>query len=480
MKSDFALVVSLAVVVYALTGCSRSSAQSRGTESDRQIELVVFTNDFAQVQEKRGVTLKEGLQRIDLVEISPEIDPQSTVFSWPNAKQVEVVSSTYELGAPESSSLLQRFVGKKVELVYRGENGREGERQEGVLQTAERGNLVVKVGDRLVVNPTATLELPADSGVATMPQLSLQVKSDAPQNTQLDFSYLTRGLSWSADYTLTLAPESDRIDLECWATVSNTTGTEFTDAKIRFVAGSPNRAVRPALDPRERMSKGAVGTMEWSPADGAGFSPPVTMGEMYAYPYEATATIRPDQMNRARMFSANGVSIERDYSIRLSDLTTPWYAVNPAKRFPATLTLNFKNSEAVGLGSPLPAGTLRIYESTPKASPSFIGASQIVDTPRDGSIHATLSNVFDLSAQARIVETKRIAKDRSARTIEIIVTNAKRVPATTRVVHSAYAGWTLEQESDSSTAIDAQTREWRVIVPAGSSKTIRFTAVIRG
>ena len=49
--------------------------------------------------------------------------------------------------------------------------------------------------------------------------------SPAGRSAVLDLAYLTRGLSWSADYVATLpAASEERMDLGCYATVTNRTG----------------------------------------------------------------------------------------------------------------------------------------------------------------------------------------------------------------------------------------------------------------
>ena len=157
------------------------------------------------VRDVRRVDLASGRSRVGLQGVSKSLDQNSVVFSWPETKDARVVSSTYDLGMNDSGHLLKRYLGHEVELVYRGDNGREGERTKGVLEVADPGNVRRAGGRQVHRQPNATIEAPADQGIVTLPQLSAEVESNGGRSTDLAVDYMTGGMGWSADYTATLA-----------------------------------------------------------------------------------------------------------------------------------------------------------------------------------------------------------------------------------------------------------------------------------
>ena len=205
----------LAMVAWVTAGCGRASAQSGGVDSktDRVVELTVYKEDFAMVSEKRVVALRSGHSRMAIQDISKQLDPNSVLFDWPNQEQhPEVVATTYNLGLVEAEA---------------AEQG---------------GNFALRTKDKLYVNPNGTIIASADSA-STLPQLSVEFDSAQASKTSLAMSYLTRGMSWSADYVAKLDPVADIATVECWASVKNSTGIPFPEAKVTLMAGSPNRAV---------------------------------------------------------------------------------------------------------------------------------------------------------------------------------------------------------------------------------------------
>lgn len=489
MKTHLSLpLVAIGLVSAALvaSGCSRAEAQTAnvaGEPGRGPIELVVYTGDFAQVREMRKVDLSAGRNRIGVQGISKSLDQNSVIFSWPSRKDATVLSSTYDLGTNDSGHLLQRFLGHEVELVYRSQDGQPGERTSGILEVADPGNIVVRADGKYIVNPNATIEAPADQGIVTIPQLSAEVESKSGGATEMAVSYMTPGLSWNADYTVTLAPDKPTLGLECWATVTNRTGTDFPNAQISFVAGSPNRAVRERqVDGYAFERDAAKSNLVEGYAGRNQVAAPQALGELYAYPYKSSATIKQDQMNRVRMMGSDAVSVKKVYSVALPSVYRDYaeFGGNPDQRIAATMGINFSNSKGSGLGLPLPAGAIRVYEPDATGASRYIGAASIGDTPKDAPISLTLTNVFDVYARVRQVSAKKLDKKHTSRTVEVRLTNEKSVPVELRTVENFGGTWKIADETHRSQKLNASSNQWTLNIPAGGETILRYTVILGG
>ena len=201
MEARNVFIALAALTVCApLTGCLEAQAKVGSKAEPSTIELVVFTDDFAMVSDIRELTLEEGRNDVTLTGISDQIDQNSAAFFWPDGGGENVVSTTFERGVQNGQQMLDRYLGEQVVLVYRGTSGKVGDRQEGILEVASPGNIVVRVGDTYVVNPNATIEVPATDDFAVMQGFRAVVDSPSAGRSRMGLSYLTRGLSWRADY----------------------------------------------------------------------------------------------------------------------------------------------------------------------------------------------------------------------------------------------------------------------------------------
>jgi hypothetical protein len=468
MKRCALLFLAMSLV---LPACNRQTAQAQTATEDREVELTVYSQDFAQVNEQRTVDLSDGTTRVRINDVSHLLDQDTVNYDFADGSS-QVVSTIYDLGSLSGQDLLSNLVGKQVDLVYRGESGREGERQRGVLEVATPGNIVVRVGEKLIVNPNATIEAPAGE-VATMPQLSASVESDKPGKKPMNFSYMTRGLAWSASYVLNLAPGADEAEIELWATVTNSTGIDYPAAKIKFVAGAPNRAVVPTAESKRRDYDLEERSYPAAIAGDAGIrfdANPIAVGELIAYPYESKATLRNNQTNRVLMMQANKVKIVRDYAINLGNHY--YYHQDNDQRLKATLSLALKNEKESGLGQPLPMGTIRVYEKS-----VAIGASQIGNTPEGDRIDMTLTEVFNVYARQKTIETKKLDKRRTQTTYEVVVYNEKDADLDVRLVRDFYGTWSIASESQKSTRPNSGQAQWILSVPAGESTKLTYSVI---
>jgi len=459
------------------SGCSTASAKSGNANSRQDISLTVYKEDFGVISETRPVLLSSGRNTVHLLDLSKQLNQESLIFDWTKGNQANVVSTTYDLGVSESTHLLKRYLGKSVELVRYGQDGRESERVRGILEVADPGNLVLNVDGKYLVNPPGSIEASDDNGVVAIPQLRAEVDSASAQNAGLKISYLTGGFSWGADYVGTMKNDGT-MALEVWATVTNKTGIDYPNAKVTLVAGEPNRA----LIPYDGSLAEAEGGIRHRDLQIAGSIPakqrlsPEATGELYEYPVDARVSIAPDQSSRVKMSEVGAVPVKKDYSVRLPDFDYEEYD-NAQTRHNAVLAISFKNEKSQGLGLPLPAGAFRIYEPDSSGTQRYIGAATLPDTPKDSGAFLSLSNVFDVYAQSRVNSTKIIDKHRVRKDLEVRIHNSKESAVAVRIVQNVYGKWQVAAESDESTKPDATTLQWVVNVPAGTEKVITSSLV---
>lgn len=481
--------VGVLVAVSTWVGSRRQVASAQpAAPARRTVELTVYPQDFGLVREIRPVRLVRGANRLQVLEVSKQLDPQSVLLRWQSegANLPQLIAHSYDLGVANRDELVKRYLGREVELLRYGQNGREAERQRGQLMV-ESGGLVLQSGGKFYINPMGTLVTPAAGEIVTIPQLSVQAESPAAQPATLEIAYLTRGLSWSADYVGTLAPEKNVFSLECWATVTNRTSVDYPDAKVALLAGSPNRAVYAAKGRwaelyRQVPSAGA-------PAMAAPRAPslpaieggaPESVGDLHAYPIKGATTVVQDQMNRLLMLSSTQILVVRNYTSVAPQLSfwyddPEWGSARQSRRRSAEVGVEFENTEKAGLGVPLPRGTVRVYEPDRSGSLRYAGASQIQDTPKDQKLSLTLARAFDVHAEPRILEVRRLNRKVVRKRAQIVLHNEKGSAVEVRVVQPFGSPWKVVSQSHPHQRRDAQHAQWKIAVPSDGRVTLAYT-----
>jgi hypothetical protein len=185
---------------------------------------------------------------------------------------------------------------------------------------------------------------------------------------QVQISYFTSGILWSAEYTGLVNGDESAMDLTGYVTVSNRSGEEYENAQVRLVVGVIHLVEKIIYlaqggQPRNKdvddwARKDARGRTADEPgASGGGMSRPkeidkTGLSEYYIYTVEGTETIPHGWSKRLRSFAVAGVPLKTVYHFE------------PAK-YGAELVkvLEFKNNDECKLGKePLPDGLIRLYK----------------------------------------------------------------------------------------------------------------------
>ncbi len=456
-------------------GCTKAAGQEIVSSRSRAIDLSVYKEDFAMVSEKRPFDLVKGNTHLIIDEVSKQMDPNSVLFDWQKEGDMpQVTASTYDLGVPNGAGLLKRLNGQQVDLIWPSTDGKPGETLTGKLEAAdEGGTFALRTKDKLYVNPTGTIVAPSASTTSSLPRLSVEVESNSEGKKTMEVSYLTRGMSWSADYVAKLEPDATRAELECWATVTNLTGIPFPTSNLTLVAGSPNRSVATRTPMKfgiEQQVAGAKAELADAKKQRMESTP---LGELVAYKVPSRTTIGADQMNRVNIFGSRSVAIKRDYSLRLAS-PYPWQGdegVVAGRHKAATLSISFVNDESSNLGMPLPSGNVRAYERDASGQQRFTGAATLGDIAKKEHVHLTLTDVFDVYGEQRSVRTDQVDKHLIRKTFELVLHNEKAIPIDLRVVQDKYDNSKLVNESVKSSPLNSAQVQWTIHMEPGAENS---------
>jgi hypothetical protein len=140
-------------------------------------------------------------------------------------------------------------------------------------------------------------------------------------------------------------------------------------------------------------------------------------------------------------------------------------------------TLRFRNGKGEGLGIPLPAGRVRMFDGK-----DFLGEAQLGHTAANEDVALAIGNVFDLKAERK---REDFQLDRAGRTmserISITLKNAKPEAVTVRVTErlGRWTDWEITSSTVPANKRNSQTASFEVPVPAGGEATLTYTVRYR-
>lgn len=464
------LLSALALSALLLGGGTVAQAQELAltAEARRSLTLTVYNQNLGLVSETRRVELPAGETLLALEDVSGQMQPETVLLS---AQGLRIIEQSLAADLLTPQRLLEASLGQTVQIIRRHPETGEDVVEEGrVLSLA--GGLVVQIGDRVEIDPPGRIAFTGmPAGLRAEPALLARVFPGQAGPNDLRLDYLTNGLSWRADYVARLNAAADRLDLSALVTLSNSTDTDFDGASLRLVAGEVNQGPVAYKAEREQvMAMQARADMAPAPE----MSGAVAAADRYVYSLGRPVTLSRGETKQIPLMSAQNVKVAREY--RFEGLVNAHRGVEEIGPVNAAIVLELANDPDLGLGAPLPAGTVRVYgpsESGENAT-LFLGADAIAHTPEGEKARLTIGQAFDVTARAARTVDERLS-DRVYETGQkITVQNAKEVAVEVVVAGSLPRGWTMREESLPHEQDSANRVAWRLTVPAGGETELTY------
>jgi hypothetical protein len=477
-RSALALLVASLFALAPLQNFARaadSPAESTTTLKDQtDLAVTVYNSDLALVRDVRQIDLPAGESRLRFMDIAASINPATVHFrSVADPAKLDVLEQDYEYDLLDPQKLLQKYVGREVTLVRTVFKDNSSELQEfpATLLSDNPGGPVWKIGDQIATGMNTDSyrfpELPGN--LYDRPTLLWLLDNRGERRQTVEASYLTANLSWSADYVLTLGREETSADLNGWVTLVNKSGTAFENAQLQLVAGDIHRVPTQAGVIDGIMARAQSEAVVAAPFQQESFS------EYHLYTLGRRTSIENNESKQISLLSAPAIPIERRYVVNGQ---TGYYhtAAEPGApiKDPVEVYYKFQNEEKSGLGMPLPAGTVRVYQADSHGGVLFIGEDQIDHTPKDESVDLHVGNAFDIVAERKQTDYQAISNRVVELEYEITLRNHKDVPITVEVNEPIGGDWQMLSSTYDAKKTGAFAAQFEVPVAPNASSVLRY------
>jgi hypothetical protein len=491
--------------------CSILCTACFAADSAPQPSLTIYNQNFAVVHQELPLTLNAGTNTVRVTDITMHLEPDSVILRDPSGKLLQVLEQNYRADPVSEALLLSLFEGKTVDFLVNRDNKQEvvpgkivrsgyvphspmamnqyGQQYYQAQMTASAGEQpIIEMEGKLRFGLPGTPLFPAlGDDTVLKPTLQWLLSSDKAGPLRAEFSYVTGGLTWQADYNIVAPEKGNTVDIIGWVTMDNESGKAFENARIKLMAGDVNK-IQPGMG-----SLGGVG-YQYAALQSNSVSPPVTertFDEYHLYTLARPTTLHDRETKQVEFIRAANVSTTQVYVYDGLKIDPNRYngwnwesirndAAYGTESNPKVWVMReFNNSEANHLGMPLPKGRVRFYRRSDDGQMEFTGENTIDHTPRDERVRVYTGNAFDLVGERRRTDYHmEMNRQRLDESFEIKLRNHKKEAAEVRVVEHLYRWftWEIPVSSDKYRKIDSKTVEFTATVPPDGEKTISYTA----
>jgi hypothetical protein len=444
----------------ALLAVAVTMAAGSGAAAERDIAVTVYNRDLALVREERTIEVGSGISEVRFTDVAARLDPTSVHLVPSRRGSFSVLEQNFQYDLASADRLLQRSLGNQLLVT-----GTDGEVTSGELVFFDAGGLVLQTRDgikmlyRRELRDQTIPELPG--GLVSRPTLAWLIDAPRAGEPGAELSYLTGGMSWHAEYVAVVDADDRGLSLSSWVSVENHSGATYPEAKLKLVAGDIHR-VQPEIR-REFEAKALAMAAEDVGFTERGFF------EFHIYDLARRTTIADRETKQISLFQpATITGVEKKFTFD-AQRSGPKVVV----------TLEFDNTGSAGLGIPLPAGKVRVYKKDKDGSQEFVGEDRIDHTPRNEEVKLTVGRAFDVVAERKQADFRRVSSRVTESSFEIEMRNRKTEAVTVQVVEHPGGDWEIIQNSHDYEKKDAFTVEFPLRVPADGTVKLTYTVRIQ-
>ena len=440
-------------------------------DDQTDLAVTVYNSNLALVRDVRNIQLSQGTSDVHFMDIAATVNPSTVHFrSLSEPSRVSVLEQNYEYDLLEPEKLLRKYVGRDVTLVrLRQDQGRTSEEEVKARLLSYNNAPVWQINGQIVtglgVNSMRFPELP--DNLYSRPTLVWTLENSGAARHRVEASYLATELAWNADYVLTVARDDRAADLDGWVTLRNGSGTSFRNASLQLVAGDLNRVRSSTVS---GLPSGAAGRM----MDAVQVAQE-SFSEYHLYTLGRKTSINNSETKQVSMLGATAVPVVKRYVV---DGQQFYYrnAQHPGAPLKDVVQVYYqlRNDTKNGLGMPMPAGNVRVYQADSKGNLQFVGEDRISHTPADETINLKIGNAFDVVCERKQTDFEKIGSSTYESEYEITLRNHKTRAVTVEVNEPIGGTWRLLQSSVPGMKTDAWAAQFVVPVPADGSATLKY------
>jgi len=380
---------SVAVTLY------RDPARPVGNAIDR-----TNPTSFALIAETRTVTLPPGEVTVRFEGVASGIVPQSAILFGPDPRE-----RNRDAALLSHKGLLDAFTGQQVVLRRTDPASGKTVEERATIRSSQGGVLID--GPRGIESVycsglSQTLLYPeAPATLSAKPVLSMTTRDQPGGTVTITLAYIATGFDWDATYVATLDDSGKSMALLGWLTMASGDDTSFTDATTAAVAGKVNRSEDTRDDTGQQVRwqaesfnrefgcwpRGSTSDPWYPPMPPPPAPPPMAMameadgimvtamrrelkadnaaapavvaqsealGDLKLYRIPVPVTVAARSQKQVAFLGKDRISGQLVYRSKASgtDLESP------------QMLFRFRNRKADGIGEPLPAGKIVVYQGS--------------------------------------------------------------------------------------------------------------------
>ena len=197
-------------------------------------QITIYNDGFALIRTDFQIELEKGLNDYYFENIPKTIESESVILKMNN--NLQIYSQNYEFDLASSAKILDKYIGKNINILSENQNHYTGKLQFfdnstiGIIEESTNQLVLINRED----NTHIELEKLPDNFFL---KPTLHWKFNALRNSEYDveMSYICNQFKWHVTYNAVL--KENKLRISPWVTITNNSGKSFNNIKLKLMAG---------------------------------------------------------------------------------------------------------------------------------------------------------------------------------------------------------------------------------------------------
>ena len=194
--------------------------------------------------------------------------------------------------------------------------------------------------------------------------------------------------------------------------------------------------------------------------------------EYHEYDVNGRTTLRDNEQKQLKLMEALHIDVEKSYVLRSEALR---HQMSDPVEHKFDVVLKFENDTQ----QPLPAGRIRVFKANSQGSPQLAGEDRIGHVPVDDEVEITLGKAFDLTAEKRQTEFRRVGDRALEIGHRVVVQNHKDEPVVVHLHEKIHGDWRVVKESHKGEKTDSSTLAYTLSLGKSERQTVTYSVRLR-
>ena len=175
------------------------------------LTMTIYNQGRALVNDVRRVDLVKDKNTLSFLDISNQVMPETVLIK---ANGVLMLEQNFNFDLLNHYNMMKKAVGTDVEVEWINPATGVATTQTARLLAFDGGEPVLKIGNKIETQyPGRVIFNTVPASLHAKPTLIFDLMSAKAATENVELSYLTTGLSWSADYVAELNATEDKLNL---------------------------------------------------------------------------------------------------------------------------------------------------------------------------------------------------------------------------------------------------------------------------